>query len=772
MPRRNRELPPELIDALQMHGFPPDEQEGILRMLERVAGIAHRSWERYNQAILAKDPVKQLPVFNLQSAALHLRHAIGHLLERPNDSRHIWETVLRLSREDALPSRDTGSQEEWPYAPLRPKQHQRYAIRWVMQQKGNCLIVKPTGFGKTLDAAKILEETLREVTGGREGHARSSKAFMCILTAPTKPLVAQHIASFDSGKYGAVAKEMLAQGSLRIDTPHKFMKEIEHFQDIAYILLFVDEGDYGIQAGTGDYPIFPLAKLLGCLENRSDRRLVALTATAKGRDMEGFRTMLSIEHVLSEETDKPYARLLELQRRKRMVRIEYCPATWEHHFIVEQMQQWLLEEIHVLRDCFVHDDPDKKHFPRFPVPELDPEKIPSITHDVLEDILHRLTAIEEQTFERDDVVHVRKRRSLRGLWHRTESERQDNGELSGTSKRELRKYRRALYGFRSLIDLYHTTDCNSYAPLLGKVYTAGEEIAALEARKLLAKSPCTIESVSRFLGRFERIDMPFYETLENIRRTLLRLRVWDSLPEPIHDDQREVAWNEIIRCLRELADIETNSKHDSEEERSRIARLYKFFHNKWLRRAVEGIQRVGAHPKEQRFLETIPKMLAKPDARILASIQYKTTLFHLFDVLRKNGIPADFLIGGGGTQIAAHNALARKRFESGEIRLLLGTSVTDRGMDLRGANILAEYDLSFSDRQRVQRHGRVGRSDAIMAECCAFLLNRRGSRDEILARLITEGNWNASEQCSANASSAKGALSPPNLPKESPPDHA
>ena len=99
---------------------------------------------------------------------------------------------------------------------------------------------------------------------------------------------------------------------------------------------------------------------------------------------------------------------------------------------------------------------------------------------------------------------------------------------------------------------------------------------------------------------------------------------------------------------------------------------------------------------------------------------------------------ADFLIGGGGGQIALHNTIARRRFERGDVPILLGTSVTDRGMDLKGANVLVEYDLSYSDRQKTQREGRVGRQDDLPAKCISLVYTGAGSQDQMLLLLNAE----------------------------------
>ncbi|MEM2909101.1 MAG: helicase-related protein [Candidatus Bilamarchaeaceae archaeon] len=200
---------------------------------------------------------------------------------------------------------------------LTPRAYQ-LAIYNSILEKGNTLVVLPTGMGKTLIALMLIDKYYKE---GK-----------CLFLTPTKPLAKQHydsvistlglseneVALITGDKPPEKRKEMY-QKSVIVATPQTVRNDIESgICDRNCALLVVDE----CHRAVGDYAYVPIAKALkGAL-------IVGMTASPGGkkeRIAEVLENLMlqNVEIRTSEDADvKPYIRKSTI----KWVQVELSPA--------------------------------------------------------------------------------------------------------------------------------------------------------------------------------------------------------------------------------------------------------------------------------------------------------------------------------------------------------------------------------------------------------------------------------------------------------------
>lgn len=137
------------------------------------------------------------------------------------------------------------------------------------------------------------------------------------------------------------------------------------------------------------------------------------------------------------------------------------------------------------------------------------------------------------------------------------------------------------------------------------------------------------------------------------------------------------------------------------------------------------------HPKLAKILEIISGMLKGKDAvKIIVFANYRFTVEKINQLLRENGIKSQILIGQatkerkGLTQKEQIEIL--KRFGEGEFNVLVGTSISEEGLDVPAVDYAIFYEAVPSEIRSIQRRGRVGRQ---VSGKIVFLMTK-DTRDE------------------------------------------
>ncbi len=138
------------------------------------------------------------------------------------------------------------------------------------------------------------------------------------------------------------------------------------------------------------------------------------------------------------------------------------------------------------------------------------------------------------------------------------------------------------------------------------------------------------------------------------------------------------------------------------------------------------------HPKLEKLVEVVKDQLSKNlDSRIIVFTNYRDTAETIVERLKKEGIRAEKFVGQakrgekkGMTQKEQIETL--EKFRSGEIQVLVATSVGEEGLDIPSTDLVVFYEAVPSEIRAIQRKGRTGRAK----EGRIVVLITKGTRDE------------------------------------------
>lgn len=125
------------------------------------------------------------------------------------------------------------------------------------------------------------------------------------------------------------------------------------------------------------------------------------------------------------------------------------------------------------------------------------------------------------------------------------------------------------------------------------------------------------------------------------------------------------------------------------------------------------------HPKSS-IVETLVKqeIAAKPEGKVLIFTEYRDSVERIVDILQQHeGLHPDAFIGqssrGSQKGMTQKQQLAQlNRFRSGEINILVATSVGEEGLDVPAADLVVLYEPVPSAVRAIQRRGRTARQRA------------------------------------------------------------
>ncbi|PTX15274.1 ATP-dependent RNA helicase RhlE [Pontibacter mucosus] len=117
------------------------------------------------------------------------------------------------------------------------------------------------------------------------------------------------------------------------------------------------------------------------------------------------------------------------------------------------------------------------------------------------------------------------------------------------------------------------------------------------------------------------------------------------------------------------------------------------------------------------FLERVVK--ENPDKKILAFVRTKVRAERVVAAMDRVGIKAESIHGGKEQQDRLE---VMRRFKKGEVKLLIATDVSARGIDIPGVEYVVNYDLPEQPENYVHRVGRTGRGTekGIAVSFCAL----------------------------------------------------
>lgn len=139
------------------------------------------------------------------------------------------------------------------------------------------------------------------------------------------------------------------------------------------------------------------------------------------------------------------------------------------------------------------------------------------------------------------------------------------------------------------------------------------------------------------------------------------------------------------------------------------------------------------HPKLAAVQEILHEQIeAKPDSRIMVFTNYRDTASALLEFLKGDeAIRAVRFVGQASRQdddglTQKKQAEILRRFRSGELNVLIATSVGEEGIDIPSTDLVLFYEPVPSEIRSIQRKGRTGRARAGRV----VVLMARGTRDE------------------------------------------
>jgi Fanconi anemia group M protein len=137
------------------------------------------------------------------------------------------------------------------------------------------------------------------------------------------------------------------------------------------------------------------------------------------------------------------------------------------------------------------------------------------------------------------------------------------------------------------------------------------------------------------------------------------------------------------------------------------------------------------HPKLEKLVSVVKDLLKDdPNARMIIFANYRATVEKINDLLRKEGIKSEILIGqavkeGSGMSQEQQIEILR-RFADTEFNALIGTQISEEGLSIADVPYVIFYEPVASEIRMIQRRGRTGRTSPGKV---IFLITK-GTRDE------------------------------------------
>jgi Fanconi anemia group M protein len=181
----------------------------------------------------------------------------------------------------------------------------------------------------------------------------------------------------------------------------------------------------------------------------------------------------------------------------------------------------------------------------------------------------------------------------------------------------------------------------------------------------------------------------------------------------------ELLETQTLNCA--LKFIEKLKKDPSKSAKSLINESW---FSKCVRLLNEAIEKGVDNPKIKKIVEIIEDQLKNNNkSKIIIFANFRNTVEDMTNILNKiDGISAIKLVGQKEGISQKKQIATIKQFEEGLYNVLVGTSISEEGLNISGGSDLAIfYDNVSTSIRRIQRAGRVGR---IKAGRIIFLMNK------------------------------------------------
>lgn len=133
------------------------------------------------------------------------------------------------------------------------------------------------------------------------------------------------------------------------------------------------------------------------------------------------------------------------------------------------------------------------------------------------------------------------------------------------------------------------------------------------------------------------------------------------------------------------------------------------------------------HPKMQKLKEIVLSELNKnKDSRIIIFANFRNTIDEIYKELNDKMIKPVILVGQKEGLTQKEQVKRIKEFGEGVYNVLIGTSISEEGLDIPTANLAIFYEPVASEIRMIQRRGRVGRT---IKGKIIFLITKK-TRDE------------------------------------------
>lgn len=151
---------------------------------------------------------------------------------------------------------------------------------------------------------------------------------------------------------------------------------------------------------------------------------------------------------------------------------------------------------------------------------------------------------------------------------------------------------------------------------------------------------------------------------------------------------------------------------------------------------AEGVE----HPKLERLKSLVKSLIKSDDTKIIIFANYRATVDRIRKLMEEIDVKSEILIGQSAKvktsesgKSSSKKGLTQKeqiavlrRFRDGEFNVLIGTSVSEEGIDIPAVDYAIFYEPVPSEIRSIQRRGRVGRQSAGKV----FFLITKETRDE------------------------------------------
>jgi len=181
-----------------------------------------------------------------------------------------------------------------------------------------------------------------------------------------------------------------------------------------------------------------------------------------------------------------------------------------------------------------------------------------------------------------------------------------------------------------------------------------------------------------------------------------------------------------VSSLHEYLEKVSASKKNTDRRMMKDRRIQEIFER------VKNLAESGMeHPKMHMLKALLKDLLAEdPKMKIIIFANFRATVERIKNMLQKEGIKTEVLIGQtikeGKGMSQQQQVETLKRFGVGEFNVLVGSSISEEGLDVPAVNYAIFFEAVPSEIRAIQRRGRVGRQTTGKI---IFMLTK-GTRDE------------------------------------------